>query len=93
MLMQMFYTYVLLSKKDSKLYIGWTNDLRARTKEHNEGKVPATRNRRPLIPIYYEASLNKEDAIRREKSLKTGFGRAFLKRRLGNFFKEKSSYK
>jgi len=78
----MFYTYVLLSTKDKTYYTGWSTDLKRRVKEHNEGKVDATRNRRPLKLIYYEACLVEEDAVRREKQLKTGFGRAYLRRRL-----------
>jgi len=80
----MYYTYVLKSKKDQKLYIGFCNDLKQRFKEHNEAKVDATKHRRPLELIYYEACKNKYDAILREKSLKSGFGRAYLKRRISN---------
>jgi len=78
----MIYTYVLKSELDGKLYIGWTNDLRHRLKEHNSGKVTATKSRVPLKLIYYEACLIEKLAIQREKQLKTGFGRAYLKRRL-----------
>ena len=78
----MFYTYVLKSIKDEKLYIGWTNDLKIRIETHNRGLVDATKNRRPLRLIYYEASLNKQKAIEREKYFKTGFGRRFLNNRI-----------
>ncbi len=78
----MYYTYVLCSKKDGKYYIGWTEDLRRRVKRHNNGLVEATKNRRPLTLVYYEACLVEKSAIKREKQLKTGFGRAYLKRRL-----------
>ncbi len=85
----MFYVYVLLSKKDRKLYVGFTNDLKKRFDEHKKGKAEATKNRRPLILIYYEACLNKYDAIKREKYFKMGFGRRFLKNRLENYFKSR----
>lgn len=78
----MFYTYVLLSKKDRKLYIGWTRNLENRLNEHNNGQVPSTKNRVPLELVYYEACLSENSAILREKQLKSGFGRAYLKRRL-----------
>jgi putative endonuclease len=78
----MFYTYVLLSLVDNKLYIGWTNDLKNRLMEHNLGKVNSTKTRIPLKLIYYEACLDEKSAILREKQLKSGFGRAYLKRRL-----------
>ncbi len=78
----MFYTYVLRSEKDGNLYIGWTKDLRNRLKEHKGGLVFATKHRLPVELVYYEACLNKNNAIAREKQLKTGFGRAYLKKRL-----------
>jgi putative endonuclease len=77
----MFYTYVLKSKIDNKLYVGWTLDLKKRIAKHEKGLVEATKNRVPLSLVYYEACLNKESAIKREKQLKSGFGRAYLKRR------------
>jgi putative endonuclease len=77
-----FYTYVLESSKDKKLYIGWTDNLIERMKEHLKGGVFSTKNRLPLQLIYYEACLSKKEAIMREKYFKTGFGRRFLKNRL-----------
>ena len=78
----MYYTYVLKNKSDGRLYVGWTDDLKNRFSQHQNGLVKSTKNRRPLQLVYYEACLVKEDAIRREKSLKTGYGRAYLNRRL-----------
>jgi len=78
----MFFTYVLRSKKDNKLYVGFTKDLEKRLENHNKGLVDSTKNRMPLEIVYYEACLNKEKAIRREKYFKTGFGRKFLKSRI-----------
>ncbi|MFH0979863.1 MAG: GIY-YIG nuclease family protein [Candidatus Roizmanbacteria bacterium] len=78
----MFYTYVLKSVKDRKLYVGSTNDLITRFKFHNQGRVESTKNRRPFILIYYEACLSKQKAEKREKYFKTGFGRGFLKNRV-----------
>ena len=80
--MKFYYTYVLISTKDNKLYIGWTDNLVARHKKHQEGKVEATKYRGPLQLVYYEACLSKEKAIEREKQLKTGFGRLYLKNRI-----------
>ena len=78
-----YYTYVLKSLKDDKLYIGCTSNLKQRLDDHNSGKVKATYSRRPLKLIYFEACLSKGAAFKREKYLKSGFGRRFLKRRLG----------
>jgi putative endonuclease len=82
----MYYTYVLLSEKDDKFYIGFTEDLENRIEMHESGKVPSTSSRRPFKLLYYEACLHKKDALKREKYFKTGFGRRFLKNRLESFF-------
>jgi putative endonuclease len=81
----MHYVYILKSIKDSKWYTGCTEDLWKRFSEHNDGKVAATRERRPFELIYYEASLNKEDAFAREKYLKSGMGKRYLRNRLKRF--------
>ena len=79
----MFYVYILKSRKDGKLYIGYTNDLKRRVEEHNSGKNLSTKFRRPFELIYYEAYKSKEDAEHREDMLKL-FGRALggLRRRI-----------
>lgn len=81
----MYYVYVLFSKKDSKRYIGYTNNLKLRFEHHQKGKVESTKNRRPLSLIYYEACLNQQDATHREKYLKTYHGSMFIKRRLKSY--------
>ncbi|MBI2459463.1 MAG: GIY-YIG nuclease family protein [Parcubacteria group bacterium] len=78
----MYYTYVLISIKDKKLYIGFTNDLSKRFLEHQNGQVNSTRDRRPLKLVYYEACHDKYKALGREKYFKTGFGRKFLENRI-----------
>lgn len=79
-----FYTYVIRSQINNSLYIGWTNNLKTRLESHNSKSVFATKDLAPFDLVYYEACLSKTMAIRREKQLKTGFGRAYLKRRLYN---------
>jgi putative endonuclease len=78
----MFYTYVLKSKKDNKLYIGQSRDLRSRIDKHNKGLVNSTKDRRPLRLIYYEACVDEKKSLEREKYFKTGFGRRYLKNRI-----------
>lgn len=75
----MHYVYILFSEKDKLLYTGFTPDLRARFKKHNDGFVRATKHRRPLKLIYYEAYSNELDARRREIYLKGGKGKSELK--------------
>lgn len=80
----MFYTYIIKSVKDGKIYVGHTKNLINRMDEHNSGKVKSTKNRAPFKLLYYEACNVLMDAVMREKKLKTGFGRAYLKRRLSD---------
>jgi len=80
-----YYVYVLRSKQDKKNYIGYTSDLRKRVNEHEQGLTTSTRSRRPLVLIYYEACLSKEDAKRREYYFKATGGRRFLAKRLKDY--------
>jgi putative endonuclease len=81
-----YYVYVLLSEKDNQFYTGYTSNINERKRYHDEGKVESTKNRRPLKLIYWEGCLNQQDATRREKYLKSGNGKIYLKSRLSNFF-------
>jgi putative endonuclease len=77
-----FYTYVLKSEKGSEFYTGATADLKRRLRQHNEGSVNSTGNRRPLKLIYFEACLNEKDAFRRERYLKSGMGKRYIRNRV-----------
>ena len=79
----MYYTYVLYSEKDGRWYTGTTRDLKARYEAHAKGRVWSTESRRPLQLIYYEACRRQEDAFRRERYLKSGRGKRYLRQRLG----------
>jgi putative endonuclease len=75
-----FYTYVIYSKKFNRFYKGHCQDLNDRIKQHNQGQ---TRSTRPFIPwelIWHETFNTREEAIKREKYLKTAAGRRFLKK-------------
>lgn len=80
----MFYTYVLINK-NNRLYTGFTYDLRKRFKEHNDKQSTYTKYLGPYELIYYEACLDEGDAYKREKHLKSGIGKRFLKSRLKRF--------
>ena len=82
----MYYVYVLRSRRDGKLYVGYSNNPKARLEYHNIGKVEATKYRRPFEIIYLEGYLNQQDATSREKFFKTGWGRTHLKKVLKNYF-------
>lgn len=81
----MVYVYVLRSQFDRQFYTGSTNDLRRRLAEHNSHSVSSTKNRGPFELVYYEACISDHDARVREKYLKTGMGKRYLKNRLKTF--------
>ena len=74
-----FTVYVLRSKKDGKLYIGQTTNLKIRLRRHSKGDVKSTCNRRPLELVYHEEFDNRYDALKRERYFKSGPGKQFLK--------------
>jgi len=71
--------YVLRSIKDDKKYIGMTSNIDNRLRDHEDGLVKSTRNRRPLNLIYKEYYKSRKEAEKREKFFKSGQGRAYLK--------------
>lgn len=81
-----FYVYILESEIDGKNYTGYTKDLNLRLSQHNNGYVESTKYRKPLKLIYFEACLSQKDALKREKYLKTYYGKMFLKKRLKSYF-------
>jgi putative endonuclease len=83
-----YWVYVLLSLKDGKKYTGYTKNLPLRFEQHQKGLVDSTKYRRPLIVIYIEGSLNQQDAIKREKYLKTHYGKMYLGNRLKEWISE-----
>jgi len=80
-----YFVYILRSMKDSKFYIGYTNNLRRRIIEHNNQENFSTKSRTPFELIYYEAHRDKMDAKNREKFFKTGWGRQYIQKNLKNF--------
>lgn len=83
----MFYVYVLHSTKDNGFYIGFSTNLRARLRQHQDGESIATSHRGLWKLIYYEAYTEREDAEGREKFLKSGAGRRFLRAQLRHYLK------
>lgn len=66
----MHFVYILKSKKFKRLYLGYTNNLRKRLGEHNQGLVKATQPYIPYQPVYFEAYLSEKEARHREHNLK-----------------------
>ncbi len=84
----MYYVYVLQSELDNKFYTGFTKNLEKRMEEHNSGISRATKGRMPLKLIYYEFCLNLKDAMKRERYLKTTWGKRYIKNRISNYMEE-----
>ena len=82
----MYYVYVLQSGLDYGLYIGFSANLTRRLEHHNEGESRSTAPRRPFKLIYYEAYIMEEDAMGRERFLKSGSGRRYLDKQLHHYF-------
>ena len=80
-----YYVYVLKSEKDDNHYVGYTHDLKKRLAIHNKGKIQSTKNRLPLKLIYFEGCINQQDATKREKYLKSSWGKRYIKNRLYNY--------
>lgn len=80
-----YYVYLLQSLKSSKWYTGYTKNLRNRFKEHQNNESTYTNGRGPFRLIYYEACLAEDDARARERYLKSGMGRRYLRNRMKRF--------
>lgn len=80
-----YYVYILQSSKDKNFYVGYTYNIKKRIVEHNNGKVDSTKNRLPLKLIYWEGCMSRKDALKREKYLKTAWGKRYIKNRIGDY--------
>ena len=82
----MYFVYLLENQGDKSWYIGFTTDLRKRVQEHQEKSGGRTTSRKKDWKlIYYEGYLNKQDALGRERFLKSGSGRRYIKKQLRNY--------
>ena len=86
----MFYVYVLHSDQDAGFYIGFSSDLKKRLAQHKRGAATATSYRGPWKLIYYEAYVEQADALGRERYLKSGSGRRFLRAQLQHYLAKHS---
>ena len=86
----MYFVYILESQKDHNWYIGFSRDIEQRLAQHNAHKNRSTRFRGPLKLIYYEAYIEKKDALGRERFLKSGSGHRFVRKQLQNYFGNKT---
>jgi len=71
--MRRYYTYIMTNQRNTVLYTGVTNDLRKRVHEHKEKLVDGFTKRYNITKlVYYEIFDDVENAIVREKQIKSG---------------------
>ena len=75
----MFYVYAISSQTKNYIYVGLTSNLKERIRRHNKGYEKTTKPYRPFKLIYSEVFETRKDARSREKYLKSGVGKEFLK--------------
>ncbi len=75
-----FFVYSIRSLKDGRFYVGMTESLERRIKEHNNGRTKSTKGYTPWILVFFEKFKTREEARKREKYLKSGIGKEFIKR-------------
>lgn len=75
----MYFVYAIYSEGRNYLYVGITNNLSRRIKEHNSGYNKTTKPYRPFRMIYSERCKNRIEARKREKYFKSGVGKEFLR--------------
>ncbi|MCX5702242.1 MAG: GIY-YIG nuclease family protein [Candidatus Omnitrophica bacterium] len=75
----MFYVYAIKSQCHNRIYVGLTQDIETRIKEHNSGKTKSTKYYKPWVLFYKEALNSRLEARKREKELKSGFGKEYLR--------------
>jgi putative endonuclease len=75
----MFTVYAIQSEVDKRIYVGFSKDVNNRLKEHNSKKTKSTKGFIPWKLIYQEQINTRIEARKREKYLKSGVGKEFLK--------------
>lgn len=73
-----FFVYILRNPQ-GRLYIGYTTDLEERVRQHQTGEAGWTRSRGPWRLVYSESFTTRSEAMARERQLKSGQGRLWLK--------------
>ncbi len=75
----MWFVYVVRSEVDGRFYVGMTQNVEKRIKEHNLGKAKSTKGYTPWTLFFFEEIGSRTDAREREKYLKGGSGKEYIK--------------
>jgi putative endonuclease len=76
------YVYVIRSEKDGRFYVGLTSNVKKRVSQHNTGRTRSTKAYRPWKLFFFEECLNRIEARKRERYLKSGYGKQWIKKSL-----------
>ena len=76
---EMFFVYVLRSDRNGYFYVGMTNNVDRRLKQHNGGEVRSTKAFTPWVLLFFETFKTRIEARKREVYLKSGIGKEFIK--------------
>ncbi|MCD6412835.1 MAG: GIY-YIG nuclease family protein [Elusimicrobia bacterium] len=83
--LKMCFVYILQSEKDNGYYIGSTHHLTRRIERHSQGRVNATKSRRPLKLVYFEKCPSYSVAMKKEKFVKKQKSRKYIENLIKNF--------
>ncbi len=75
----MYYVYAIKSLVNDWIYVGMTDDIKRRLKQHNSGHNKSTKPYIPFKLVYFEEQPDREHARKREKYLKSASGKRWLK--------------
>lgn len=75
------FVYVLISEKDGRFYVGMTENVATRLSQHNAGRTKSTKGYRPWKLFFFECYDTRALARKREKYLKSGYGKQWIKER------------
>jgi putative endonuclease len=82
--MKIYYVYILKSLTNGRFYIGQTNNIERRLRDHNSGQSRYTSLTKPFILLHTEEFSTRAEAVRRERNLKSGKGREWIRENFGS---------
>lgn len=83
--------YVLRSEKDGRYYVGMSSDIEKRLIAHNSGRTRSTKGYRPWVLLHLEEYPDRDSARKREKYLKSGYGKQWLKLKYSDVHKKQEN--
>lgn len=75
----MIFVYVMRSEVDGRFYVGMSQNVQKRLQEHNTGRTRSTKGYAPWKLFFQETFEDRSTARKREKYLKSGYGKQWIK--------------